>query len=400
VTGPLASLLGVAERAITVADLATTELWYVEPEWSAEQTADRLRARSFDAAPLRGDPIRRYVTLAAAETGEGSALKLSRAIDVELVVSGALPLTDAVAALTHQPFLFVLVRDRVSGMVTRADLQRLPVSMVALGLIIAAEAALDVLIARFTNMEWLSLLTPKRQERIQGVFDDRRKRNAEITLLQCLNLDDRVTIASKLDRLRLELGHSSRKSFEKWTKPIKALRDTLAHGGGLLDAAPDPVAAADLFQSAREFAERTWRVLEESEQMWEVFLQTSIALDGPAGRVVLAGEDAVADLPMPPPLHVLTGWNPGARSRSVAENERLNQRLWERLQAAGTVTETALGWLGSWSEPSFVVSGLPIAGAVELAREFGQVAIFEITQSELRVIDCANGQGRGQRARR
>jgi len=400
VTGPLASLLGVAERAITVADLATTELWYVEPEWSAEQTADGLRARSFDAAPLRGDPIRRYVTLAAAEAGEGIALELSRPIDVELVVSDALPLTDAVAALTHQPFLFVLERDRVNGMVTRADLQRLPVSMVALGLIIAAEAALDVLIARFTNMEWLSLLSPERQEGIQVVFDDRRKRNAEITLLQCLNLDDRVTIASKLDRIRLELGYSSRKSFQKWTKPIKALRNTLAHGGGLLDAEPDPVAATELFQSAREFAERAWRVVEEGEQMWEVFLQTSIALDGPAGRVVLAGEDAVADLPMSPPLHVLTGWNPGARPRSVAENERWNQQLRERLQAAGTATQTALGWLGSWSEASFVVSGLSIADAVQLARKFGQVAIFEITQDELRVIDCTNGQRRGQRARR
>jgi hypothetical protein len=249
-----------------VADLATTGLWYVEPEWGAEQTADGLRTRSFDAAPLRGDRIRRYVTLAAAEAGGGgSALELSRPIDVELVVSGALPLTDAVAALTHQPFLFVLERDRVNGMVTRADLQRLPVSMVALGLIIAGEAALDVLIARFSNMEWLPLLSPERQEGIQVVFDDRRKRNAEITLLQCLNLDDRVTIASRLDRLCLELGHPSRRSFNTWAKPIKDLRNTLAHGGGLLDAEPDPVAAAHLFQSARGFAERAWMVVEKSE---------------------------------------------------------------------------------------------------------------------------------------
>jgi hypothetical protein len=58
------------------------------------------------------------------------------------------------------------------------------------------------------------------------------------------------------------------------------------------------------------------------------------------------------------------------------------------------VIETALGWLGNWSEPSFVVSGLSIADAALLAREFGQVAIFEITQDELRVIDCTNGQGR------
>jgi hypothetical protein len=102
VTGSLAALLGIAERAITVADLATTELWYVEPEWDAERTVDGLRTCSFDAAPPRGDPIRRYVTLAVAEASEGSALELSRPIDVEQVVSGALPLTDAVAALTHQ----------------------------------------------------------------------------------------------------------------------------------------------------------------------------------------------------------------------------------------------------------------------------------------------------------
>jgi len=56
----------------------------------------------------------------------------------------------------------------------------------------------------------------------------------------------------------------------------------------------------------------------------------------------------------------------------------------------------ALGWLGSWSEPSFVVPGLSTAGAVQLGREFGQAAIFEITQDELRVIDCANDQVRAQ----
>jgi len=43
------------------------------------------------------------------------------------------------------------------------------------------------------------------------------------------------------------------------------------------------------------------------------------------------------------------------------------------------VTEVALGWLGSWSEPSFVVSGLSIAGAVQLGgaavRQSGPAAI-------------------------
>jgi len=101
-----------------------------------------------------------------------------------------------------------------------------------------------------------------------------------------------------------------------------------------------------------------------------------------------------------PSRHRFTGWNPGARPRPLAENERWNQQLWKRLHVAGTSVETALGWLGSWSEPSFVVSGLSTTDAVQLGREFGQAAIFEITQDELRVIDCANEQIRAQRARR
>ncbi len=70
--------------------------------------------------------------------------------------------------------------------------------MVTFGLILAAEAALDLLIDQTAPDTWLDQLSPSRQDKIRKVFAGRQKDNAEIGLLQCCNLDDRLTVAAKL----------------------------------------------------------------------------------------------------------------------------------------------------------------------------------------------------------
>lgn len=45
--------------------------------------------------------------------------------------------------------------------------------------------------------------------------------------------------------------------FRTWKEQLRLLRDTLAHGGGLLHAEPDPPRAIKLFEDVRSFAEKT-----------------------------------------------------------------------------------------------------------------------------------------------
>jgi len=258
----LPSLQRLAEHTIKVADLAAAQqLCTVDPAWDAARTARWLEGQRFDAAPLQQDPIARFVTVDDVHQREGTAHDRSRPIDVSVVISESLPLLNLIDRLERQPFLFVLddtaPTTTVKAIVTRADLQQLPVSMVTFGLILAAEAALDLLIDQTAPDTWLDQLSPGRQDKIREVFAARQKDNAEIGLLQCCNLDDRLTVAAKLGLWR-HTWLPSRKAFDRWTERLKRLRDTLAHGGGLLDAHSGSSGAIELLKDVRRFADQLW----------------------------------------------------------------------------------------------------------------------------------------------
>jgi hypothetical protein len=54
------------------------------------------------------------------------------------------------------------------------------------------------------------------------------------------------------------LGQGS--EFEQMRHNLKHVRNTLAHGGSLLDAESVPAKSIALFAQVRRFAEATWRV--------------------------------------------------------------------------------------------------------------------------------------------
>jgi len=262
VSSHMPSLQRLAEQTIKVADLAPArQLCTVEPSWDVAHTAQWLDERRFDAAPLRQDPIARFVTVDDVSHRQGTAHDHSRPIDVPVVISESLPLLSLLDRLERQPFLFVLDDTTpittVKAIVTRADLQQLPVSMVAFGLILTAEAAFDLLIDQTAPDTWLDQLSAGRREKLHEIFAARQKDNAEIGLLQCCNLDDRLTVAAKLGLWR-HTWLPSRKAFERWTERLKRLRDTLAHGGGLLDAEPGWAGAIELLKDVRRFADQLW----------------------------------------------------------------------------------------------------------------------------------------------
>ena len=137
--------------------------------------------------------------------------------------------------------------------------------MVVLALALSAEPALDRLIEAAYGDDWPSSLAEGRLEKAREVFDARRRTNTEIGLLQCLMLTDRMTLICKKQELRKALGFANRKSFETLSSHLSQLRDTLAHGGNLLQAEGDVGRAVDLVGSVRSFAEGVWNLADELE---------------------------------------------------------------------------------------------------------------------------------------
>lgn len=264
-SGPnqLRAVLDIAENALTVAHLVTTDIWWADPEMSVVEARDFMRASNFDASPLREEPTRRYVHVDDLQTGLGRLKEVARPIEVSNLVTSSLSLTKAIAALKHRAFFFVLEGNHILGIVTRSDLQRPAVGMVIFSISLAAEAGLTQLVQRSYRNDWFRHLSQGRQDYVTGIFDQRHRSNTEISRLDCMMLEDRLCLVGTRPELWRQLGFVSRRQFEDWADTLKNLRNTLAHGGDVLDVQPRPIEAIELFEKLVAFAETVYGVVSQ-----------------------------------------------------------------------------------------------------------------------------------------
>jgi hypothetical protein len=108
----------------------------------------------------------------------------------------------------------------------------------------------------------------------------------------------------------------------------------------------------------------------------------------------------VVEWPFDSPVFVVTAANPAGRIRSDGENAMANSRLAAALVRSRAGFCRALGTSGdgTHSEESFLVWGVTVETAVEVAAEFGQDAVFELTDDRVSVVGVAvdrrSGRGR------
>ena len=254
----LSSLMEIVQNSLTVLQLAELDLKRADPAWSAEQTHQWMRQHGFDAAPLDEPEPHRFVGFSWLQPNGNPVVGQARPIDATLLVSSDLGLADGISRLKAHPYYFVLQRDSLRGIVTRADLQRRAVGMVLFSLILTSEAAVNVIVDRCLGTTWIEHLPADQRARVNEIFTQRLRTNTEVSMLECLMLHDRLRLLGKCDRVVSELGFASGKQFRNWKERLVNLRDNLAHGGGLLHAESDPVHAIELFEDVRSFAERIW----------------------------------------------------------------------------------------------------------------------------------------------
>jgi hypothetical protein len=252
----LGILLQIAENSLCVTELAETDLQWAKSEWTAKQTLDWMEEHGFDAAPIDDPEPYRVVIARSLQPVDNLVTVQARPLDATLLVSSDLSLADGIIRLKRQQFYFVLERDQLQGIVTRADLQRPAVSMIIFSLILASEAAMREIIGRNLASTWLEKLRPAARVEVEKVYEDRLRTNTEVTKLDCLMIHDSLALLYECTGIIEQLGFT-KSQFKKWKERLRLLRDTLAHGGGLLHAEPDPLRAIQLFESVRSFAEKT-----------------------------------------------------------------------------------------------------------------------------------------------
>jgi hypothetical protein len=151
------------------------------------------------------------------------------------VVADSLGFPELVMRLNERPRLFVNVLGQVGVIVTKTDLQKPPVRMWLFGMITIIEMGLTRLIeAAYPDGLWRQGLSEGRLQKAETLLEERKRRNQELDLLDCLQFSDRGQIVLRNEELRIKAGFVSRNRGEQTVKELEALRNNLAHSQDII----------------------------------------------------------------------------------------------------------------------------------------------------------------------
>jgi len=198
---------------------------------SAREIKKLLAKRGFDVAGVmesKDGIVIGYVQRSDLETG--SVRDHIKMFEPDLLIADSAPIPELFDLLNNKEFLFVLNKTRIEGIVTRADLNKPPVRIYLFFLISLLEMHLGFWIRKnYKNEFWKDYLSEDRLKNAQKLYENRKKRNQEIGIFECLQFADKRDLFLKNEDLRKEFSISSRRNGEEILKQVEILRDSLAH---------------------------------------------------------------------------------------------------------------------------------------------------------------------------
>ena len=216
------TLSGLAQ-GLHVRHIATFDVVTCAP---GDEIADVfVRYPEFDQIPVKDSGHVIGVLERDENDQQGKASAHLRHLDDGILVAAEQPLDKFLTLMAEHPF-YRLVLDgvHVSGIVTRSDLLKLPVRLLAFTLATSMETLMkDVISQELPSAEeWLEYLSPGRQEKIRARQAEFEELRMDPPLLDLTDYCDKYTILLK----NCMLG----KQFKSDLVKIEGLRNTIAHG--------------------------------------------------------------------------------------------------------------------------------------------------------------------------
>jgi hypothetical protein len=140
------------------------------------------------------------------------------------------PMLKVLTMLKNHRQLFVLSMGEVSGLVTRSDLQKIPVRMWFFGVLSLLEMQLlRIIRMSFQEEEIRGILSKERLKSAEIIMDQRREKNTEIDFVDCLQLADKIVIVINSEQVMKAIGIQSPTQGKKILGKLERLRNDLAH---------------------------------------------------------------------------------------------------------------------------------------------------------------------------
>lgn len=200
------------------------------PEDPAGQVAAYMEKNSYDVIGVRPEDRPPIGFVTCESLNSGPCRDYLERFASEYLIADSTPLVTVLSTLRDRPYVFVLTREKVSAIITRADLQKPAVRMYLFGLVTLFEMQMGALIRwHYDEDEWHQELSPNRLDGAREFQEERKKRNEELALLDCLQFCDKRDLILTRKAPREVLGIPSKTQGRKLLRSAEALRDNLAH---------------------------------------------------------------------------------------------------------------------------------------------------------------------------
>jgi predicted transcriptional regulator len=222
----LQDLRELLNRTLTVRQIAEPLISFDETTESAS-VSKVMKDRGFDVVGIRREgEIVGYVHREDLEKGD----HIVRDISGEKRLPDSAGMAEVFEKLVESDRVFVEMLGEVAGIVTHADLQKIPLRMWMFGLVSLTEMQMLRLIRlRFPKgEEWPQMVTDGQLKEAKYHFKRKKANNEEIDLIGCLGLPGKARIFQKDDKLK-SLLTSKISDAVGFFNCLRGLRNSLAH---------------------------------------------------------------------------------------------------------------------------------------------------------------------------
>ena len=220
-------------EGFTAMDIAEPLLSF-DADKPAKNVRQFMSDNNLDVVGIRKDGVvTGYVQLE--DLADGNCADDMHYLDENIVLHQTSSYRDVIDCLSRSKYCFVSVLGSVSAVITRSDIQKPPVRMWLFGMISIVEMHISrTLKAKYQDSSWQILISANRLKKSQSLQEDRKRRNQKLSLLDCLQLADKVKILMKDPDMRKDAGFESKREAEKTIRDFESLRNSLAHAHNIV----------------------------------------------------------------------------------------------------------------------------------------------------------------------
>jgi hypothetical protein len=196
----------------------------------AHKAREALKVRDFDVAGVKKTKKGEVVGyVQATDLGDEDLKKYVRKISSELLISDSTPIAEIFSVLADNDFAFVISGKHITGIITKADINKPPIRIYLFGIISLFEMHLSAWINNYYPDEsWHTEVQDQRMKKASDIYELRKGNNHELTLMECLQLCDKRDLLVKSSRFMKDFKFRCGE-FDSLVRDLEKIRNELAH---------------------------------------------------------------------------------------------------------------------------------------------------------------------------